>query len=79
MVGYIDQHRDEFGVEPICRVLQVAPSTYYAAKHREVEPSARALRAGRPRVATKRSPTRLSVAGPAMRSAWMSKPAGSMS
>ena len=32
MVGYIDQHRDEFGVESICKVLQVAPSTYYAAK-----------------------------------------------
>jgi putative transposase len=44
MVDYIDRHRDEFGVEPICKVLQVAPSTYYAAKRREVAPSARALR-----------------------------------
>jgi putative transposase len=34
MVRYIDAHRDEFGVEPICRVLQVAPSTYYSAKSR---------------------------------------------
>ena len=42
MVDYIDQHRDEFGVEPICRILQVAPSTYYAARGRA--PSARALR-----------------------------------
>ena len=42
MVDYIDQHRDEFGVEPICKVLQVAPSTYYAAKRRQ--PSARARR-----------------------------------
>jgi len=42
MVDYIDQHRDEFGVEPICRVLQVAPSTYYAAKCRQ--PSARAVK-----------------------------------
>ncbi len=42
MVDYIDQHRDEFGVEPICRVLQFAPSTYYAFKQRP--PSARALR-----------------------------------
>jgi putative transposase len=33
-VDYIDAHRDEFGVEPICSVLQVAPSTYYAAKTR---------------------------------------------
>jgi len=42
MVDYIDGHRDEFGVESICRVLQVAPSTYYAVKCRQ--PSARALR-----------------------------------
>ena len=32
MTAYIDEHRDAFGVEPICRTLQVAPSTYYAAK-----------------------------------------------
>ena len=44
MVGYIDQHRDEFGVESICTVLQVAPSTYYAAKRRQFAPSARAMR-----------------------------------
>jgi putative transposase len=44
MVAYVDAHRDEFGVEPICRTLQMAPSTYYAAKHREVAPSARAVR-----------------------------------
>ena len=34
MTAYIDAHRDGFGVEPICRVLEVAPSTYYAAKTR---------------------------------------------
>src|SRR5690606_955041 len=44
MVAYVDAHRDEFGVEPICRTLEMAPSTYYAAKHREVAPSARAVR-----------------------------------
>jgi putative transposase len=42
MVRYIDEHRDEFGVEPICTALQVAPSTYYAAKSRP--PSARSVR-----------------------------------
>lgn len=42
MVAYIDAHRDEFGAEPICEVLQFAPSTYYAAKKRL--PSMRALR-----------------------------------
>jgi putative transposase len=44
MVDYIDHHRDEFGVESICRVLRIAPSTYYAAKARELAPSARAIR-----------------------------------
>ena len=32
MVDYIDGHKDEFGVEPICSVLPIAPSTYYAVK-----------------------------------------------
>jgi putative transposase len=40
--AYIDAHRDQFGVEPICQVLQVAPSGYYAARKRP--PSARAVR-----------------------------------
>jgi putative transposase len=34
VIRYIDTHRDRFGVEPICTTLQVAPSTYYAAKAR---------------------------------------------
>jgi putative transposase len=38
----VDAHRDRFGVEPICQVLQVAPSTYYAAKRRQ--PCRRRLR-----------------------------------
>ena len=42
MTRYIDAHRDIFGVEPICQVLEVAPSTYYAARSRP--PSARAVR-----------------------------------
>jgi len=42
IVEYIDRYRDEFGVEPICRTLQVAPSTYYTAKSRQL--SARAIR-----------------------------------
>ena len=29
MVSCIDEHRDRFGVEPICKVLPIAPSTYY--------------------------------------------------
>ncbi|QUF06726.1 IS3 family transposase [Actinosynnema pretiosum subsp. pretiosum] len=47
MIDYIDRHGQEFGVEPICRVLRragvaIAPSTYYAAKARPV--SARGVR-----------------------------------
>ena len=42
MVSFIDEHRGTLGVEPICKALQVAPSTYYAAKSRQ--PSPRALR-----------------------------------
>lgn len=48
-MAFIDAHRHRtsadglvWGVEPICRVLQVAPSTYYAARSRP--PSARAVR-----------------------------------
>jgi hypothetical protein len=42
MTAFIDQHRHRFGVEPICRVLPIAPSTYYDTKSRP--PSARSVR-----------------------------------
>jgi len=42
MTRFIDAHRARFGVEPICTTLQVAPSTYYAARQRPL--SARCLR-----------------------------------
>ena len=29
MVAFIDAHRDEYGVEPICKQLPIAPSMYY--------------------------------------------------
>jgi putative transposase len=41
IVEFIDAHRAEHGVEPICGQLQVAPSTYYA--HRARPPSARSV------------------------------------
>lgn len=44
LVRFIDEHRAEFGVEPICEQLQMAPSSYQAAKRRETAPSARARR-----------------------------------
>ena len=42
MITYIDRHKDRYGVEPICRVLPIAPSTYHAA--RRWPPSARRRR-----------------------------------
>ena len=42
MVSFIDENREEFGVEPICAQLPIAPSTYYNVKSRP--PSARARR-----------------------------------
>jgi putative transposase len=41
-VSFINEHRERFGVEPICDTLQVAPSTYYAALSRPA--SARQVR-----------------------------------
>ncbi len=40
MITYIDDHKDLYGVEPICAVLPIAPSTYYAAKTRPLSPRA---------------------------------------
>jgi len=39
MVAFIDDHRADYGVEPICRVLPIAPSTYYAFKTVEADPT----------------------------------------
>jgi transposase InsO family protein len=47
MVGFISDHREKFGVEPICRVLPIAPSTYYEGKARERCPERRPARARR--------------------------------
>ncbi len=46
-MAFIDEHRTEYGVEPICRVLPIAPSTYYAAKAVEDDPTRASLRAQR--------------------------------
>jgi transposase InsO family protein len=42
MIAYIDRNKHRYGVEPICRVLPIAPSTYHAARRRPL--SARAVR-----------------------------------
>ena len=47
MIAFIDDHRGAYGVEPICKVLPIAPSTYQAHVARRLDPSkcsARALR-----------------------------------
>ena len=47
MVAFIDAYRERYGVEPICSVLPIAPSTYYACKARERDPSLGSARARR--------------------------------
>jgi putative transposase len=47
MVGFVDAHRDVYGVEPICRELPIAPSTYFRHKAQHTDPSRRCSRAQR--------------------------------
>jgi transposase InsO family protein len=47
MVTYIDDYKDRFGVEPICAVLPIAPSTYYVHKAKHRDPDLRSARAKR--------------------------------
>ena len=47
MTGFIDEHRGVYGVEPICRVLPIAPSTYYLHAARRDDPAKRPARAQR--------------------------------
>ncbi|WP_345702789.1 IS3 family transposase, partial [Pseudonocardia eucalypti] len=44
MTAFVDAHRDQFGVEPICAALEFPTSTYYAAKKRQAQPSERDMR-----------------------------------
>ena len=47
MAVFIDEHRGSYGVEPICAVLPIAPSTYYAHKAMQADPTLRSVRAQR--------------------------------
>jgi putative transposase len=38
MIAFIDDHRCAYGVEPICKVLPIAPSTYHAHVAKRVDP-----------------------------------------
>ncbi|HFX2569619.1 TPA: IS3 family transposase [Pseudomonas aeruginosa] len=44
MKRFVDEQRDVHGVEPICKVLQIAPSTYYAHAARQADPELRSQR-----------------------------------
>ena len=46
-MSFIDENRGEYGVEPICRVLPIAPSTYYERKLQEDDPGRRSPRTRR--------------------------------
>ena len=47
MVQFIADHRAVFGVEPICAVLPIAPSTYHRHRHQRTHPTRRSARAQR--------------------------------
>ena len=47
MIAFIDDHRGAYGVEPICRVLPIAPSPYHACAARRRDPGKLSRRARR--------------------------------
>jgi putative transposase len=47
MIGFIDDHRKVYGVESICAVVPIAPSTYFLHKARQNDPAQRSARTQR--------------------------------
>ena len=47
MIAFIDDHREAHGVEPICRVLPIAPSAYHAHAAGRRDPAKLSARARR--------------------------------
>ncbi|KPB35579.1 ISPsy21 [Pseudomonas savastanoi pv. phaseolicola] len=47
MKTFIDENRQSYGVEPICKVLPIAPSTYYRYAAQQADPSQQSARAQR--------------------------------
>ena len=81
MIAYIHANRDRFGVEPICRVLPIAPSTYY--QYSKGPRSARAVRDAQLKVEIGRvhaehfgctAPARSGGSGTANASVWPAAP-----
>lgn len=54
MIAFIDDHRGVYGVEPICRVLPIAPSTYHAHVARRADPAKASPRTRQDRVLMER-------------------------
>jgi len=54
MVSFIDDHRESYGVEPICQVLPIAPSTYHGYQALQADPERRCARARRDEVLRER-------------------------
>jgi putative transposase len=57
MIAFIDDHREAYGVEPICKVLPIAPSTYHEHAARRADPAKLSARAKRDMVSRGRDPT----------------------
>ena len=47
MTAFVDEHRDTYGVEPICRLLEIAPSTYYDHLAKRADPDLKSNRVQR--------------------------------
>ncbi len=47
MIAFIDDHRGAYGVEPICKALPIAPSTYHARAAGRLDPAKLSARARR--------------------------------
>jgi transposase InsO family protein len=47
VIAFMEAHESEFGVEPMCKVLQIAPSTWYEHARRKADPDCRSRRAKR--------------------------------
>jgi hypothetical protein len=49
MIAFIDDHRGVHGVEPICKVLPIAPSTYHAHVAKRRDPARLTISETKPR------------------------------
>ena len=47
MITFIDDHRKVYGLEPICKILPIAPSTYHAHVAQRIDAGKRSARARR--------------------------------